>query len=446
MTSQSNILLIHCHDLGQQLSCYGADVMTPNIDELAADGQLFENAFCSAPQCSPSRGSIMTGCHPQQHGLMGLAHWNWSLNENEKTLPMYLADAGYDTHLFGFQHEVATADIERLGYDSTWIESERALDLADRFDAFCQKRTADEPFFASVGFVEPHREFVRDYVPEEAYERYDSESVSVPEYLPDRPGIRTDMASLNALITATVDKAVGRIRQTLEAIDILEETMVIFTTDHGIALPRAKGTCYDPGIETGLIISQPGRFESGAIHNEMLSNVDLLPTILESVSGVDVPTSICGRSFLPLLDGRSHSYEPRKAIYAGMTWHDGYNPIRCVRTEDYKYIRNFWVLPEVFLPGDIYGTAAGREVRDEYYLNFRPVEELYDLTSDPFEQENLASDRAIFQDPAMNESSGPDSEYADLVSTYRNHLRSWMEDIDDPLLDGPVPHPTYAEF
>lgn len=114
--SRPNVLLIHSHDTGCHLGCYGRDVRTPNIDGLAERGARFENYFCTAPQCSPSRGSIVTGRYPQRNGLLGLAHLGWSLNHDEVALPAYLADEGYDTHVFGVQH-AHEGDAHELGYD-----------------------------------------------------------------------------------------------------------------------------------------------------------------------------------------------------------------------------------------------------------------------------------------------------------------------------------------
>lgn len=118
-----NIVLIHCHDLGKYVGCYGASVDTPRIDDLAADGVRFDRHFVTAPQCSPSRSSLMTGRHPHQNGMLGLAHGNWEIGPNEQFLPALLADAGYEANLFGLQH--ITQHLERLGYDR--IHSDESL-------------------------------------------------------------------------------------------------------------------------------------------------------------------------------------------------------------------------------------------------------------------------------------------------------------------------------
>ena len=452
-TPRPNVFLIHCHDLGRYLGCYGHDVETPNLDRLAADGVRFENHFCTAPQCSPSRASMMTGAHPHENGVMGLAHMGWELDADWMTLPKYLGDAGYSTHLLGFQHEVPDRP-ERLGYDTANTETKRALELVDVVEEFLDDRvnsvgsadsadsTDDRPFFVSLGTEEPHRPFRREYVEDEVYERYDSDDVEPFPYLPDRPEVREDIAALQALTTETLDRAFGRIRETIREAGIAEETLLVFTTDHGLAMPRAKGTCYDPGLGTALVMHQPGEIEGGRTYDELLSNVDLMPTLLDLL-GIEPPEDVAGRSFAPLV--RGEDYEERDRIYAEMTWHDRYNPMRAIRTGRFKYVRNFSVLPRVFVPLDVVPTPSGRVVHEDFYVEDRPREELYDLEADPHEQENLASDRPLYESRSTESSepagSHPHPEYAEVLEDFRERLEDWMEATDDPLLDGPVPYP-----
>jgi len=437
-TRRPNLVLVHCHDLGQHLGCYGADVDTPNIDRIAADGTRMANSFCSAPQCSPSRSSMMTGYYPHENGVMGLAHMGWALGDDWDTLPKLLRAAGYDTALLGFQHEVPD-EPERLGYEHVDSGMKRASELVDIVDDFLTERAdADDPFFVSIGIEEPHRPFRRDYLPEGTYDRYDPDEVPLDDfpYLPNAPGVREDVADLRSVISEVLDPAVGRYRESLADAGLAEETVFVFTTDHGLAIPRAKGTCYDPGIETVLLVHQPGVVEGGAVHDDLVTNVDFTPTMLDLL-GVEPPTAVSGKSFAPLLRGEPH--EDRDRIFAEMTWHDRYNPIRAIRTERYKYVRNFSLLPEVFVPMDVAPTPSGREVHEEFHVPQRPAEELYDLEADPDESENLASDRKPFETAA--EASDPDPGHADALDRLRDELEGWMESTDDPLLDGPVPYP-----
>ena len=416
--SRPNIVIFICHDLGTYLGCLGAPIKTPGIDALGHDGVVFTNYFCTAAQCSPSRGSIMTGRYPHNNGLIGLAHIGWEIGAQEVTLPMYLNAAGYSSHLVGCQHEHNNP--ARLGYrhiDQTHQDARGVAELLTGFLADQSQQPARQPFFVSAGVTEPHRPYRR-----EGYPRDEEASVEVPPYLPDRPGIREDLAGLHGLIWV-LDECVARVREALEETGLANDTLFIFTTDHGIAMPRAKGTCYDPGLRTALIMYWPGHIDGGNCHDHLLTNCDLLPTVLDLV-GIRTPEGLDGRSFLPLLEG--DDYLPREDIFAEMTWHDKYNPMRAIRTNRYKYIRNFGERPLVYMPRDIYTGPAGQEMREEYYGTQRPEEELYDLAADPWEQNNLIGD----------------PECAEVSTELRGRVEEWMVATNDPLRYGDVPPTT----
>jgi len=382
---------------------------------------------------------MMTGYYPHENGVMGLAHMGWALGDDWDTLPKLLRAAGYDTALLGFQHEVPD-EPERLGYEHVDSGMKRASELVDIVDDFLTERAdAADPFFVSIGIEEPHRPFRRDYLPEGTYDRYDPDEVPLDDfpYLPNAPGVREDVADLRSVISEVLDPAVGRYRESLADAGLAEETVFVFTTDHGLAIPRAKGTCYDPGIETVLLVHQPGVVEGGAVHDDLVTNVDFTPTMLDLL-GVEPPTAVSGKSFAPLLRGEPH--EDRDRIFAEMTWHDRYNPIRAIRTERYKYVRNFTRYAEVYIPGDVLAGAPGQAVAEEYVGGggtTRPREELYDLQEDPHERENLVSD-PLFE-------RGTDAqvpyEYEHTLEDLRTRLDSWLEATDDPILEGEVPAP-----
>ena len=437
MPGRPNIVLVHCHDLGRHLGCYGHDVETPRLDQLAQDGRRFEQFHCTAPQCTPSRGSLHTGRYPHTNGLLGLVHRGWGFYEDVPTLAGVLTDAGYDTHTFGVQH-IASDDAD-AGYESSHEAGEHASDVAAAFENALPKMAADGSFFASIGFAEPHLPFRRDYVADEAYDRYYPENVDVPPYLPGEYGVASDVAAFHSLITATVDPAVGRIREAIEDADLAEDTLFVFTTDHGPPLPRAKGMCYTAGTSIAFIARWPGVIEPG-IDDHLLSNVDVMPTVLDLVE-VDHPDGMDGRSFAPLLTGGE--YEPRDSIYVEITWHDRYNPIRGVRTEEYLYLRNFSMLPRVFIPRDIIDQRSARPVRGRWYDLDRPAEEFYDRREDPHELVNLALNARVSrsQPPDWDLADPPavlDNERCEHVREFRVQLREWMEKTDDPLLQGPV--------
>ncbi|MBC7320476.1 sulfatase [bacterium] len=414
-----NIIHIIGHDMGRHLGCYGAKINTPNFDRIASLGIKFNNYFCSCPTCSPSRGSILTGLYPHNNGLIGLAHLGWRLNSEIKKLPQYLNELGYETYLIGLQHEAPRGEESSLGYKniiavSPYIESCYSV-LRENIDSIV---STDRPFFINIGTIAAHRPYT-DYKSGNVYNPDNPLEVEVPPYLPDKQGIREDIAYLNGLIKKE-DEYIGKIFALLEERDILNSTLLVLTTDHGIAMPRAKGMCYDPGIGTFLIMYMKGKYEGGREYNELLSNVDLLPTYIEFAGG-RIPDRLDGRSFLPLING--NRYKERDYIFAELTWHDRYNPIRAVRTKRFKYIRNFGKRPRVYLPRDIFTGKAGYSMFEECYYFVRDKEELYDLEKDPWEKTNIINL----------------PEYKDVADELRRILDEWMISTNDPLLKGDVP-------
>lgn len=417
MNKLPNILLITTHDLGTHLGCYGWDpgLPTPHLDRLAAEGVRFENHFCTAPYCSPSRGSIITGKYPHVNGLMGLVNLGWDIPNANRFLPAVMKDAGYETFLFGHQH--VAEDTARLGYDH----------ISERKGSGCRavapmivdqlKRRAHQPqrpFFIEAVFTEVHRSFG------------DLEQIPVREedirplpFLKDTPGLRMDMAMFYEHIRR-MDQAVGDIIATLERLGLTEKTIVIFTTDHGIDFPRAKATLYDPGIRTALLTRWPEGMQGGRSIPALVSNVDLFATLVDITHG-SLPDDCNGRSFLSLLQGKS--VETRSAIFAEKnTSPDDIK--RCVRTTRYKYIRNYSQGPQLALGTCTESSATRRDMGDDH-LSPRPPVELYDLTDDPWEQVNLAGQEA----------------YSTVEEDMAARLERVLEETQDPVLCGPIPRP-----
>jgi arylsulfatase A-like enzyme len=406
--------------MGQYLGCYGSDVATPTVDRLAADGVRFENHFCTAAQCSPSRASALTGRYPHNHGLMGLTNMGWRLNANERVLPQYLADAGYRTILAGLQH-VAPAPSD-VGFEEAYTEELRAREVTDRVlaelpDLF----DGPGPTFLSVGYYESHRPFD----PDDRYEPTPPSEVDPLPYLPDHPDVREDIGEMEGLIR-NMDRHLGRLVDGIADAGHIDDTLFVFTTDHGIPFPRAKGTCFDPGIKAALVLRWPEQLPSGETVTDLTVNVDVLPTLLDVV-GLDVPGGLDGRSQRPRLRGEAS--DSRERVFTEMTWHDRYNPMRSVRTDRFKYIKNFWELDDVYMPVDVFDSKSGAVVSREFLGSWRDEEELFDLRADPHEQENVADD----------------PEYDGVLRTLRSAVADRMRADHDPLLRGPVDRPVSDE-
>lgn len=376
---RDNVLLVHWHDLGRYLGAYGhTDVRSPRLDQLAAEGILFTSAHATAPLCSPSRGSLFTGRYPQSNGLVGLAHHGWEYRADVRTLPQLLSGNGWHTVLFGMQHE--TSYPARLGFDEFDVSNsycEYVVEEATRWltDA------PETPFLLTTGFFETHRPY-----PHDRYEPADVDAVALPDYLPDSGDIRQDLADFYGSITVA-DAAVGQLLDTLEATGLDRTTWVVFVTDHGPALPRAKSTLYDAGTGIATIVRPPR--DSAAtprVYDELFSGVDLVPTLLELL-GVDIPADIEGVSHAEQLVNRSTD-TVRTEVYTMKTYHDSFDPIRAIRTKDYSYIENYAARPLLDLPWDIADSAPGRVI-GPLARTPRPERELYDLRADPTETTNL---------------------------------------------------------
>lgn len=419
---RTSVLFLTCHDLGQHLGCYGrATVTSPALDSLAAGGVRFEQSFCTAPQCSPSRASLHTGRYPHSAGVMGLAHppFAWRLEPGARHMAHVLGDAGYTTILVGMQHLIDRGSAHKLGYSQVlpvapaYDEAEAAVSLLGELSR------NEQPFYLEVGFEEPHRPYDFGGAQADA-----SQGVAIPGYLPDAPESRQDLAAFQGAIRQ-MDAGVGQILRALDDLAMADRTCVIFATDHGAAMPRAKCTLYDPGIEVALLWRWPAALPGGRVVSEMVSNVDVTPSLLEAL-GLPVPAAVQGRSFWPLLSG--HAYVPRTEVFAEKTFHTYYEPMRAIRTADKKLIVNFEVSTIVDVPSDIRASPIYPLMLAQFSGVRSPLE-LYDLQADQWEQRNLA-DR-----PEMSA----------IPADLRQRLLGWMAQTDDPLLGGPVASPYYAD-
>ncbi len=397
-----NILIMHCHDLGQFLHCYGVKtVRTPNLDRLAAEGVRFANSFCAAPQCSPSRASIFTGRYPHNNGVMGLCHGDfaWDLHPQELHLGQILKQAGYRTAGVGVIHETRSG-AKRCGLDH-YTGRAGAKDTADEAIGLLGRlaKHRDKPFYMQVGSIEPHRlggknAHNRDYMSflGDHLEPDSTRGVTVPGYLRDTQDTRTEIGELQGAVHH-MDQHFGRLLKALGDLGGEENTLAVFTTDHGVAMPRAKCSLYDPGLQVALILRLPSRpgWHGGKTQSAMISNIDYVPTILDLV-GVEVPEKVQGRSFAPLLDGKA--YSPRSEIFGEITYHDYYDPRRCIRTETHKLIVNFSTAPFFMDPSQSWRPRSDTVVPPTNALAYHSVTELYDLREDPWELKNLADDPA----------------------------------------------------
>ncbi len=418
-SSHPNILYLHSHDTGRYVQPYGHQVLMPNVQALADQGVVFRQAFCAAPTCSASRACLLTGQYSQTNGMMGLAHRGWSLRDYSHHIVHTLHDAGYSSVLVGEQH--ISKDPEAIGYDEVFkIPTTHVETVAPLAMEVLKRGRERRPLFLSVGFFETHREFLGPGSLRDVHYSL------VPANLPDTPEVRADMAGLKAS-ARSLDHGVGLVLNALDAAGMSDDTLVIFTTDHGMPFPGAKATLYDRGLGVTLIMRGPYPFDGGKVIDSLVSQIDLFPTVCEFL-GLARPDFLQGVSLLPLLHGDVTA--ARDEIFAGSTWHAAYEPQRTIRTSRYKYIRRWGDKRTPVLPNTDDGPSKDLLLRYGWAEREIPPEQLFDLVFDPNEADNLASDPA----------------HQDALIELRERLERWMRETDDPLLAGHVDPPPGVEL
>jgi arylsulfatase A-like enzyme len=306
------------------------------------------------------------------------------------------------------QHE--TSYPSKLGYDEFDVSNsycEYVVEQATRW----LTDPPEKPFLLTAGFFETHRPY-----PHDRYQPADADAVTLPDYLPDTADIRQDLADFYGSITVA-DAAVGQLLDTLAETGLDRTTWVVFVTDHGPALPRAKSTLYDAGTGIAMIVRPPRNADvAPKVYDELFSGVDLVPTLLDLL-GVELPPEIEGLSHAAQLMQQSPDGDPvRTAVYTMKTYHDSFDPIRAIRTKKYSYIENYAVRPLLDLPWDIADSAPGRIV-EPLAREPRPERELYDLGADPTESHNLLNSDTSGSAEAVG------SELALLLDAWRQKIK-----------------------
>ena len=424
-----NVLYLHSHDTGRYIQPHGHAIPTPAYQRLAEEGVLFRNNFCIGPTCSPSRAALLTGQTPHSCGQLGLAHRGFELQHPERHLAWTLRNSGYATTLVGVQHVVRN-DPKKTGYEHVpelqTRKAEHVLPAALNVLREYAEGPRTQPFYLDVGFTETHRVF-HDADPSKSAAE-DWRYCAPPPALPDTPETRRDMADFKAS-ARVLDHAIGRILGALDEHGLAENTLVILTTDHGIAFPHMKCNLTDHGTGVLLILRGPagtGALRGGKVVEAMVTHLDVFPTVCDVV-GIERPDWLQGESLLPLAGGDVERLHDE--VFGEVNYHAAYEPQRTVRTDRWRYIRRY----------DNFGKPILANVDDGYskdvWLRFgwpeqdTVAEQLYDLVFDPQERHNLAGD----------------SRYAQTLEQMKERLERWMRATDDPLLEGDVPMPEGAK-
>lgn len=411
-------------------------VHTPNFDKIAQNGVLFTNAHVAAPSCSPSRASILTGRYP--HELGPGANLYGSFPKDLQVYPDVLAEAGYRIGYTGKGWGPGNFQI------SGWQHNPAGPQYAD-ITSFLDAFPEDASFCFWYGSIRPHRPYQEGAG---LTAGLDSALVKVPPYLPDLPQVKMDILDYYHAVHQ-FDQQVGEVLKVLEQKGRLENTLLVVTSDNGWPFPRGKATLYDAGTRVPLAMMWKGKIQKDQVVDDLVNLIDLAPTFLEA-AGAKIPSDMSGASLWPALKNR-HGIKGSDTIFVERERHSitragqkGY-PMRAVRTRDFLYIKNFeshrWpagnpqrMIEEKQYRGADIDRSPTKDVLVEnqktylkqgrsYFLfdqifSKRSVEELYDLTHDPHQLNNVINNE----------------KYQEKALVFRTALEQWMEASNDPRL------------
>lgn len=474
--AERNVVFIITDDESPTLGCYGDPVAkTPAIDAVAADGTVFLNAYATTASCAASRSVVMSGLHNHRNGMYGHQH-SYHKFESWKTvvglsLPRVMAGAGYRTGHIGKYH-VAPELVYRF---ETYLKGNdrNTVEMAEKCREFL---TADDarPFFLYFATSDPHRgggvdkTSKRELKPnlfgnkpergafpgvEEVF--YDPAEVPIPQFLTDSPETREELAQYYQSVSR-VDRGVARLVEILKEAGLYDKTMIVFTSDHGMAFPGGKTTVYEGGLRVPFVVRNPYEPKRGVKHEALVSHIDIAPSLLDFAGGLDRAKNrpkrfveakafwadfpevakdnlgpkldaYHGKSWLPILgDPGAEHWE---TLHASHTFHEiqMYYPMRVVRDKRYKLIWNIaHGLPYPFA-SDLWAASSfqaqyrqsldapyGQKTVGEYI--HRPAFELYRIDEDPHEAKNLAGD----------------PQFSEVLREYQEKLRAFQKEMGDP--------------
>lgn len=431
MPKPYNILYLHSHDSGRNLQPYGADIQTPQIQRLADDGVVFRNAHCISPTCSPSRGALLTGEYPHQCGQWGLSNCGYPLEKVDHHIIQTLKAHGYFTVLMGVQH--IAVDERDHGYDEVREaciggaigirDREMSMEVvAPDTVAWLEKHQSDDrPWFLDVGVIQTHNASWRRIPEEDLPTQQEIDEATVPGMLPNMAESRDWQAHFQKTATA-LDTGIGEILDTLEKLGLLENTIIVNTTDHGIGVPFSKCSLHGAGLEVSLIIRAPETFRGGKHIHQLVTHLDVFPTLCDLID-IPAPAWLQGKNLKPLVENPSQPLHD--AIFAEINVHGFPQPERSVHTDRFRLVRRWYnssideksfancdgrpihhKMHEYRWPQRI---DAGKEIAPEVH------DALYDLMLDPLARNDVSQRE----------------DYAEELKDMQDRLEHWMQETND---------------
>ena len=433
---QRNVLLLISDDQGlDECGCYGNDkIQTPNLDKLASEGVRFTSAFATCATCSGSRSVILTGLFNHCNGQYGHEHayHHFRLFDWAKPLPALLKDKGYVTGVVGKLH---VGPQEAFGFDfvapGRELWGNRNVFQMAKYAGEFFSRDRTKPFFLLVGYSDPHRA-AKGFANDREYPgikkiTHAPSDVAVPYFLPDCEEVRAELADQYEAVSR-MDQGIGLVLEELKKSGRYDDTLILYISDNGIPFPGAKTTLYDPGVHLPMIVKSPTVTKEGLVNEAMVSYTDIAPTILDWTQTALPTYPLHGKSFLGILGERNPAGWDK--VFLSHTFHEitMYYPTRGIRTRQFKYLNNLF--PELEFPpaSDLYASASWQAIlrREDGMMGKRGVkqylhrdrEELFDLSKDPHELENVAGNAS----------------YAAALDEVRGEVLSFRRETKDPWL------------
>ncbi|KAL5017930.1 hypothetical protein ScPMuIL_003652 [Solemya velum] len=463
IAESSNVLVMVGDDAGFETQVYNNSVCkTPELNKLAKRSVVFRNAFTSVSSCSPSRSAILTGLPQHQNGMYGLHHdvHHFMSFDGVRSLPLLLRQADVRTGIIGKKHVgpewVYPFDFAETEENNSILQVGRNITLMKQLARKFLQNNTGQSFFLYIGFHDPHRcghthpelgSFCEKFgngegvIPDWKPVTYKPSDVVVPYFIQDTPAARQDIANQYTTISR-LDQGVGLMLEELRLSGHLNDTLVIYTSDNGIPFPNGRTNLYDPGIAEPLLVSSPfDQKRWGEITDEMVSLVDILPTVLDwfglkypEYKLLKNPVHLTGKSLLPILESKQKQNWDK--VYASHNLHEVtmYYPMRVLRTPQYKLIHNLNSKMPFSIDQDFYisptfqdllnRTRKGEKTHwfktlSKYY--YREPWELYDILSDPKELHNLAEKK----------------EFEDVLKKLKLNLLNWQNVTSDPWICAP---------
>ncbi|MEM9587916.1 MAG: sulfatase [Planctomycetota bacterium] len=477
--AERNVIFFITDDESPTLGCYGdTAARTPAIDSIAADGMVFRNAYATTASCSASRSVVMSGLHNHRNGQFGHQHHYHKFasfhDVARLALPRVMERAGYRTGHIGKYHVAP----ETVYHYETYLKGpgRNAVEMANQAKDFITNATDDRPFFLYFATSDPHRGGGKDKTSAQSLKPdlfgnrpnkkahagveevfYKPEEVVVPPFLPDTIETREELAQYYQSC-ARIDQGVARLVEILKEANLYDKTMIVFTSDHGMAFAGGKTTVYEGGLRVPFVVRDPYQPKRGVESDALISHIDITPSLLDFAGGLDRTTNAPksplnvkkfwskrqealkenrdggkpfdryhGKSWMHCLADPTSSHHD--TLFASHTFHEiqMYYPMRVIRGKKYKLIWNIaHPLPYPFA-SDLWAASSwqaqlakgndapyGKRSVGEYVQ--RPEFELFDLEADPTESTNLAS------------SPG----HADVLEDQKAKLKQLQKKFDDP--------------